>query len=143
MDKNSPKGWKLIRLGKCISELKERNLNLDKFPVLSVTNRQGFVLSDEYFEHQVYSRNLQNYKMVRRGQFAYNPSRLNIGSLARLHYFKAGLLSPMYVVFKALPNIDEGFLSLLLSSAKVKNLINQLNIMEDLGYEVSIHKRNS
>ena len=80
-----PEGWRLLCLGKCLSEVKERNKRLGKWPVLSITNQQGFVLSEEYFERLVYSHNLQNYKIIRRGQFAYNPSRLNVGSLARLH----------------------------------------------------------
>jgi len=118
-----PEGWKLLRLGKCLNEVKERNKKLEKWPVLSITNQQGFVLSEEYFERHVYSHNLRNYKIICRGQFAYNPSRLNVGSLARLHSFEAGLLSPMYVVFKVLPNINADFLSFWLSSTKIKNLI--------------------
>lgn len=37
--------------------------------------------------------------MVRRGQYAYNPSRINVGSIARLDAWNEGVLSPMYVVF--------------------------------------------
>lgn len=118
-----PEGWRLLRLGECLSEVKERNKKLGKWPVLSITNQQGFVLSEEYFERHVYSHDLRNYKIIRRGQFAYNPTRLNVGSLARLNSFEAGLLSPIYVVFKVLPNINADFLHFWLSSAKVKNLI--------------------
>ena len=117
------KGWRLLRLEKCLKEVKERNKKLEKWPVLSLTNQQGFVLSEEYFDRHVYSHNLRNYKIIRRGQFAYNPSRLNVGSIARLHSFEAGLLSPMYIVFKVLPNSNADFLRFWLSSAKIKNLI--------------------
>ena len=37
--------------------------------------------------------------MVTRGQYAYNPSRINVGSIARLDDWDMGVLSPMYVVF--------------------------------------------
>jgi len=60
---------------------------------------------------------------VRGGQFAYNPSRLNVGSLAYLKEFEAGLLSPMYVVFEALSELDSDFLGCWLTSGRTKNLI--------------------
>ncbi len=67
--------------------------------VLSVTNSRGFVLPEEQFERRVASDDLSNYKIVRRGQYAYNPSRINVGSIARLDDWDEGVLSPMYVVF--------------------------------------------
>jgi type I restriction enzyme S subunit len=67
--------------------------------VLSVTNSRGFVLPEDQFERRVASADLSNYKVVRRGQYAYNPSRINVGSIARLDGWDDGVLSPMYVVF--------------------------------------------
>jgi len=118
LSKAVPKGWKSDRMGKYIREIKERNVNDEDVPVLSVTNTQGFVLSEEYFDRKVYSKNLGNYKVIRKGQFAYNPSRLNVGSLALLKDY-----SPMYVVFEALPDIDKEFLSYWLTSNPAKNFI--------------------
>jgi type I restriction enzyme S subunit len=43
---------------------------------------------------------VSNYKIVKKGQFAYNPSRVNVGSLDLLRNFDDGILSPMYVVFE-------------------------------------------
>ncbi len=123
MSKAVPRGWTEIRLGQYLKEIKERNGSHGNHPVLSVTNTQGFVQSEEYFERKVYSKNLDNYKIVRKGQFAYNPSRLNVGSLARLKNYDAGLLSPMYVIFETLSDIDADFLSHWLKSGRVKNLI--------------------
>lgn len=123
MDKQIPEGWTHDKLGKCLREVKERKGSNEALPVLSVTNTQGFVLSEDFFDRKVYSKNLDNYKIVRRGQFAYNPSRLNVGSLAHLKEFEAGLLSPMYVVFEALSEIDSDFLGCWLTSGRTKNLI--------------------
>lgn len=123
MSKAIPKGWKTDRLGKYIQEVNDRNVNHEDVPVLSVTNTQGFVLSEEYFDRKVYSKNLVNYKVIRKGQFAYNPSRLNVGSLALLKDHEIGLLSPMYVAFEALPDINKDFLSYWLTSNRAKNLI--------------------
>lgn len=68
--------------------------------VLSVTNHSGFILPEDQFERRVASANLSNYKIVNRGEYAYNPSRINVGSIARLDDWEIGVLSPMYVVFK-------------------------------------------
>ena len=53
------------------------------------------------------SKNLQRYKIIENGMFAYNPMRLNIGSIGFCHRnLSKGLVSPDYVVFKT----DEKFL---------------------------------
>jgi len=88
-----------IRLGDFLTEIKLRNKDGCVERVLSVTNSRGFALPEEQFSRRVASKNTKNYKIVSKGQFGYNPSRLNVGSFARLDEFDVGLLSPMYVVF--------------------------------------------
>ena len=57
------------------------------------------MLPEDQFSKRVASDDVSNYKVVRKGQYGYNPSRLNVGSFARLDRYEEGLLSPMYVVF--------------------------------------------
>ncbi|WOA30905.1 restriction endonuclease subunit S [Alloalcanivorax xenomutans] len=82
------------------TEISTRNRSNQCERVLSVTNTNGFVLPEDHFERRVASADLSNYKIVVRGQYAYNPSRINVGSIARLDNWDEGVLSPMYVVFK-------------------------------------------
>jgi type I restriction enzyme S subunit len=89
-----------VRIGMFAEEYVERNHGGSKARVLSVTNSQGFLLPEDRFERRVASTDLSNYKVIRRGYFAYNPSRINVGSIARLDDWEDGVLSPMYVVFK-------------------------------------------
>jgi type I restriction enzyme S subunit len=86
-------------VGSFAHEVSERNRGGNGARVLSVTNSRGFVLPEDQFERRVASADLSNYKVVRRGQYAYNPSRINVGSIARLDGWDDGVLSPMYVVF--------------------------------------------
>ncbi len=86
-------------VGSFAHEISERNHGGNEARVLSVTNSRGFVLPKDQFERRVASADLSNYKIVRRGQYAYNPSRINVGSIARLDGWDEGVLSPMYVVF--------------------------------------------
>ena len=101
-------GGNFHRLGNYISECNRRNAGCNR--VLSVTNTKGFILQEEQFDKIVASNDTSNYKVVRRGEFAYNPSRVNVGSLAMLNDYDEGILSPMYIVFKANENIDKTYL---------------------------------
>lgn len=63
-------------VGAFVEEVSERNRGGNEARVLSVTNSRGFVLPEHQFERRVASADLSNYKLVRRGQYAYNPSRI-------------------------------------------------------------------
>ena len=89
-----------IKLKKFLKEVSKRNRDLSITQVLSVTNSKGFVRPEDQFDRQVASDNLSNYKIVSKGEYAYNPSRINVGSIARLDGWDVGVLSPMYTVFE-------------------------------------------
>lgn len=87
------------KLGDLIVETTERAAN-EKYEVWSVANTLGFVPSAEYFEKEVASKDTKNYKIVKPRSFAYNPSRINVGSIALNSGDNIGIVSPMYVVFR-------------------------------------------
>lgn len=78
-----------------IAELNERNTEL------SVSNVRGVNSTSSFGETKadITGLDFHNYKLVRRGQFAYNPSRINLGSIALLRDEDC-IISPMYVVFE-------------------------------------------
>ena len=86
-----------------IRECGARNKLRECTAVYSVTNSQGFVPSTDYFSKEVYSKDLTNYKIVKRGMIAYNPSRVNVGSLAVQNAEEQVIVSPLYVVI----SVDE------------------------------------
>ena len=100
MKENIPEGWERVKLKEVLTEVSERNKGEKVKRVLSVTNSKGFMDQEEYFEGTVHSSNISNYKIVRKNQFAYNPSRVNVGSIDILKDYEEGALSPMYVIFK-------------------------------------------
>ena len=74
--------------------------------VLSVSNRQGFICQSEQFKDRtVASEDTSNYKIVERDDFAFNPARINVGSIARLSTFERGIVSPMYICFRTKDNL--------------------------------------
>lgn len=100
--------WQEMRLGDILQEKSIKNTSNVNL-VLSVTNKQGFVAQKDYFEQEVASNDTGNYKVVYKYEFAYNPARINVGSIAMLEKFEIGILSPMYVVFKCLEKVDNCF----------------------------------
>jgi len=85
--------------------------------ILSVTNTDGFVRSRDVFDKQVFSEDPSNYKLVRLNDLAYNPSRINVGSVARCQFPEGGAVSPMYVVVRCDDSLLPQFLLLFLKSS--------------------------
>ena len=106
-----------------LQHVSHRNLAQKIERVLSVTNSAGFVLAEDQFAHRIASADLSNYKIVQRGQYAYNPARINVGSIARLDRWTDGVLSPMYVVFQVKPSLDSDFFYHWLFSAEARQRI--------------------
>lgn len=115
--------WNVSKLGEFLISAGPRNKKLAYSRVLSVTNKSGFILPEEQFARVVASEDLSNYKVVFRGDFAYNPSRINVGSISRLDKFDNGVLSPMYVVFKTNNKIDSDFFYHWLDTAEANGKI--------------------
>ena len=92
-----------VRLGDVVSASSERNKGGRCSAVYSVTNSQGFVPSEDYFSKEVYSKDLKTYRVVKRNMIAYNPSRINVGSVALQDKCDEVVVSPLYVVF----SVDE------------------------------------
>jgi len=89
-----------IKLSEFAEETSRRNKSKELTQVLSVTNKNGFVPPEQQFGKKIASEDLSNYKIIMKGQFAYNPSRINVGSIARLDEYISAVLSPMYTVFE-------------------------------------------
>lgn len=91
--------WEFTTLDKIIVEKSIRNKDNKINLVLSVTNKEGFVIQNEFFGKTIASKDLSNYKIVDKYDFAYNPARVNVGSISMLENFDSCIVSPMYVVF--------------------------------------------
>ncbi len=102
------------RLGDYIREYSVRNKANEDIPVYSVTNTQGFC--KDYFGKEVASKDKTTYKIVPRGCFAYNPSRINVGSVDWQRDEVEVIVSPLYNVFSVAEEIDQQYLYYYLKS---------------------------
>lgn len=118
-----PNGIVKVSLGSLMKRIKEKNYDNSGIEIVySVTKENGIVKSDDLHDFNVYSSDLSNYNILRKNQYAYNPARLNIGSIARLKTDEVGLVSPMYIVFELdSDKIDYEYYEHLLFSQKVFN----------------------
>jgi type I restriction enzyme S subunit len=106
-----PKDWGVVSIGKVATEVSVRNADDEALPVLACSKHVGFVNSLEYFKKKVYSDDLTNYKVVRRGQFGFPSNHIEEGSIGLQNICDAGVVSPIYTVFEIDESrVDAGFL---------------------------------
>jgi type I restriction enzyme, S subunit len=117
--------WKEVRLKDVTTNFSRRNKGLVDAKVYSVTNKSGFVLQSDHFEGKVAGEDLSNYKIIKKNEFAYNPARVNVGSLA---YFEKeiGVISSLYVCFKTTNDVLDYFLLQFLQIDHTKHRIDAL-----------------
>ena len=133
-----------VRLGDYIHEYSVRNKKDEEIPVYSVTNTQGFC--KDYFDKEVASRDKSTYKIVPRGAFAYNPSRINVGSVDWQNKEEKVIVSPLYNVFKVDPGLNQQYLLYYLKSDRTQHFIREMatgsvrdNLKLTMLYEFSIN----
>lgn len=117
--------WRNTNFGEITEKISRRNKDLINAEVYSVTNSKGFVLQSDHFEGKVAGEDLSNYKVIKKNEFAYNPARINVGSLA---YFEdeIGVISSLYVCFKTTEDVLDFYLLQYLQTEYVNSRINAL-----------------
>ena len=116
-----------VKLNTILTEINIKNKNKQIDTVLSVSNKLGFIKQSEQFEdREVASDDTSNYKIVNKGDYAYNPARINVGSIARLINYDKGIISPMYSCFKINEKkITYTYFDMFLSSFSFKRQLNK------------------
>ncbi len=110
-----------IPLAQFVTEYSVRNKADENIPVYSVTNSQGFCR--EYFGKEVASKDKTTYKIVPYGYFAYNPSRINVGSVDWQRCEERVIVSPLYNVFSVTDELDRQYLYYFLRSDVGRQII--------------------
>ncbi len=113
----------IYKLKDLLEDYTQKNKKDETIPVYSVTNKEGFTISTDVFSKEVFSKNLKTYKIVSDGDFAYNPSRINVGSIDFFRQDGQGLVSPLYVTFRTKNSIDNRYLKYYLKSKIGRALI--------------------
>jgi type I restriction enzyme S subunit len=111
--------WKIVSLGDITENFHHRNKNSDSYPMYSVTNTSGFSPQHEVFEgKEIKDEDISIYKIIHKGEFAYNPARINVGSIGRYDEEEPCMISSLYVCFRPTAEVDSDWLLYYLQSAK-------------------------
>jgi type I restriction enzyme S subunit len=94
--------WRTVRLGELVDNFSVRAKDVggaDGLDFYGVSNEEGIIKTKYAAEDKA-----EDYKIIEKGCFAYNPYRVNVGSIGLVSDDTRGLISPAYVVFKPKPN---------------------------------------
>jgi type I restriction enzyme, S subunit len=100
--------WKEVRLGDVFDRVTRKNTEANT-NVLTISGQRGLINQEDFFNKQVASELLDNYFLLRKGEFAYNKSYSNgypMGAIKRLNKYDKGVVTTLYICF-ALKNDSE------------------------------------
>ena len=105
--------WQNKTLGEITTIVNKKNKDNEKFPVYSINNKSGFIPQNEQFEgidSNSRGYNIQLYKIINKNTFAYNPARINVGSIGYSGDLDNIIISSLYVCFRTNSSINDYFL---------------------------------
>lgn len=105
----------------------EKNKDNLPYKSYSVTNENGFVPQNEQFENggTMATADKRMYYIVSKNSFAYNPARINVGSIGYYDGSENVIVSSLYEVFKTSEDINDRYLWHWFKSNNFKKLIEQ------------------
>lgn len=124
--KSITSSFPIVELGSCINEENKKYKLYEEenkvFGILGVNNKEG--IFDAYTQK---GKDInQAYKKMEVGWLAYNPYRINVGSIGiRLIEHKNEYISPAYVVFSCNENLLPEFLFLLFKTDTFNKIVNE------------------
>jgi type I restriction enzyme S subunit len=130
------KQWQHLRIGNIAGRVQRKSDGGD-YPILTISSSSGFVLQKEKYSRFMAGKSVENYTLLRRGEFAYNKGnslRYQFGCIFQLQNYKEALVPHVYVCFKLHDGVDSSFLSYIFQSDYLK---------EQLGAIVNSGVRNN
>ncbi|EUJ41869.1 restriction endonuclease subunit S [Brochothrix campestris] len=104
--------WEQRKLGAISERVTRKNKDLESTLPLTISAQYGLVDQITYFNKQIASKDVSNYYLLEKGEFAYNKSYSKDypwGAVKRLDNYDKGVLSTLYIVFKP-TDVDSNFL---------------------------------
>lgn len=105
--------WTKISLGELTYKVSKKNKTGKLYPIYSINNKQGFIRQEEQFtgvDSNDRGYDLSLYSIVGSKTFAYNPARINVGSIGYSGDLKDVIISSLYVCFKTSETVNDEFL---------------------------------
>lgn len=104
--------WKEYPLKYFTTPIKRKNINNESDLPLTISSLDGLIDQRTYFNKVVASKDMSNYYLLKKGEFAYNKSYsvgFPFGSIKRLDKYNQGALSSLYICFQV-NNMNSDFI---------------------------------
>jgi type I restriction enzyme, S subunit len=105
--------WEERKLGDLTYKVGKKNKDNIQYPIYSINNKLGFVPQSEQFEgvdSNERGYDITLYKIISKDTFAYNPARINVGSIGFSGELENIIVSSLYVCFKTTTEMDDLYL---------------------------------
>ena len=104
--------WEQFKFSEITFPAGEKNKDNLPYESYSITNEDGFIPQDEKFGNCgiMWDADKRMYYIVSPQSFAYNPARINVGSIGYQNLDKTVIVSSLYEVFKTTEDVDDRFL---------------------------------
>ncbi|WGZ94958.1 MAG: restriction endonuclease subunit S [Candidatus Thiothrix putei] len=96
-----PSDWGFPAIREICEQVSGKNVDQSNYPVLSCSKHEGFVDSLKYFKKKVYSDDTSGYRIIPRGCFGFPSNHIEEGSIGLQNLYDVGIVSPIYIIFKA------------------------------------------
>ncbi|WP_260309136.1 restriction endonuclease subunit S [Lactococcus lactis] len=111
--------WEERKLKDFTIKTGKKNSEGEDHPAYSVSNKLGLVSQTKQFDgSRLDFLDKTAYKFVNQGEFAYNPARINVGSIAFNDLGKTVIVSSLYVVLKISDKLDNEYILQFIKSIK-------------------------
>jgi type I restriction enzyme S subunit len=105
--------WEKKKLGELTYKTGKKNKGSTPYPIYSINNREGFLPQGDQFEgvdSNSRGYDISLYKIIEEKTFAYNPARINVGSIGFSGDLKDIIISSLYVCFKTKQGLEDAYL---------------------------------
>jgi type I restriction enzyme S subunit len=108
--------WTESTLGDLLIPISERADKKSDYVVLSVTEKRGIIPQAEVFNRRIATDDVSKYKVLHRGDIAYNPYLLWCGAIGQWKGSDPGVVSPVYECFRTSEANSSAYLGLIFES---------------------------
>lgn len=105
--------WVEKRLKDISKRVTRKNNDLVSERALTISAQFGLIDQEEFFQKKIASKDVSGYYLIKKGEFAYNKSYSTgypLGAIKRLDKYENGVLSTLYILFKAV-DVDSDYLA--------------------------------
>ena len=109
--------WEIKKFKSISTKRGKTNSKGYDYPAYSVSNQSGLIPQSEQFEgSRLENLEKMSYKTVGPNEFAYNPARINVGSIAFNDIEETVIVSSLYVIFSLDKSVNNNYALLFIKS---------------------------